>query len=165
MGVRRASLPIACAAALAIAACAQASTAPPRPFVSALELAPEDPSPGGQFVWIYNPSVKTVNLGCYRLRSNRGTVVIKPSTLVPPQSTATFAPPQAWLRANDQVEVVNRAGKVVSKTPLLRDEAGDGRFWFKRPATEWRFGTARTYGEEVVKGKIATAAVESCKVN
>ena len=165
MGVRRASLPVAIATALAIAACAQATTAPPRPFVSALELAPEDPSPGGQFVWLYNPSAKTINLGCYRLRSNRGTVVIRPNTLVPPQSTVTFAPPQAWLRSNDRVELVSRVGKVVNRTPLLHDEVGDGRFWFKRPATEWRFGTARAYGEEVVRGKIAAAAIESCKVN
>jgi hypothetical protein len=162
--VRRASLPLAIVTALVIAACVQATTTPLRPFVSALELAPEDPSPGGQFVWLYNPSAKTINLGCYRLRSSRGTVVIRPNTLVPPQSTVTFAPPQAWLRANDQVELVNRTGKLVNRTPLLRDDAGDGRFWFKRPAAEWRFGTARTYGEEVVRGKIATAAVESCKV-
>ena len=165
MGVRGATLLVVLASMVAGAACVQASTTPPRPFVSALELAPEDPSPGGQFVWLYNPSAKTLNLGCYRLRSNRETVVIKPNTLVPPQSTVTFAPPQAWLRSTDRVELVNRAGKVVSRTPLLHDEAGDGRFWFKRPATEWRFGTARTYGEEVVKGKIATAAIESCKVD
>jgi hypothetical protein len=165
MRVRRAALPVAVVTALVITACVQATTPPSVPFVSALELAPEDPSPGGQFVWLYNPSAKAVNLGCYRLRSNRGTVVIKPNTLVPPKSTVTFAPPQAWLRSNDRVELVNRAGKVVNRTPLLHDDAGDGRFWFRRPATEWRFGTARTYGEEVVRGKIATAAVESCKVN
>jgi hypothetical protein len=164
MGVRSASLSATVVAALVITACVQATTPAPKPVISALELAPEDPSPGGQFVWLYNPSAKTINLGCYRLRSSRGAVVIRPNTLVPPQSTVTFAPPQAWLRANDQVELVNRSGKVVNRTPMLRDDAGDGRFWFKRPAAEWRFGTARTYGEGVVRGKVATAAVESCKV-
>jgi hypothetical protein len=164
MGVRSASLSATVVAALVITACVQATTPAPKPLISALELAPEDPSPGGQFVWLYNPSAKTINLGCYRLRSSRGAVVIRPNTLVPPQSTVTFAPPQAWLRPNDQVELVNRSGKVVNRTPMLRDDAGDGRFWFKRPAAEWRFGTAPTYGEGVVRGKIATAAVESCKV-
>jgi hypothetical protein len=76
-----------------------------------------------------------------------------------------FAPPQAWLHATDRVVLLNRTGKVVNRTPLLRDEASDGRFWVKRPATEWRFGVARAYGREVVRGKIATAASESCKVN
>ena len=167
MSVRLASALVAIVTGLGVATTAGAHVAGStvRPFVSALELAPEDPSPGGQFVWLYNPSGVTIDFGCYRLRSTSRAFVVRPQTRVPAHSTVTFAPPRAWLRSPDQVELLNRAGRVVDRTPRLSDDAHDGQFWLKRPATEWHFGVGRTYGEEVVRGKIATAALESCKVN
>ena len=46
------------------------------PMLLAVELQPEDPMPGGQFVWILNPSKEELDLSCWVLRSEKAGVLM-----------------------------------------------------------------------------------------
>lgn len=143
--------PIALAAAL-VAGTATGATSP-TVRLAAVELEPEDPSPGGQFVWLTNSSRATVDIGCWRLRSHRATLWIEPPLRLGPRVSATLAPDRAWLQASDRVQLIGRSGRLVDTTPGLTDRSYDDQIWFRTAAGRWRFGRTRLTGE-VMPGRL-----------
>lgn len=133
------------------------------PALLAAELQPEDPSPGGQFVWILNRSARTADLSCWAVRSaaTRTTLVIEPGLRVPAGAVANLTPPKAWLRSVDRLQLLDRTRHVVDETPKLRDSAYDDRVWFRGLGGDWRFGRTRV-SQKVIAGHLADGKPSRC---
>lgn len=110
--------------------------------LTAVELAPEDPLPGGQFVRVRNSGEKAAAIGCWRLRSRATglTLYVEYGARLPAGRVAQLSGARAWLKAADRVTLLDAAGRVVARTPSLSDMAFDDRLWFRTAAGEWRFG-------------------------
>lgn len=98
--------------------------------------------PGGQFARIRNSGNEAAAIGCWRLRSRATgiTVYVKQGVRLPAGRVAHLAGARAWLKSADRVTLLDAAGRVVDRTPSLRDTAFDDRLWFRSSSGEWRFG-------------------------
>lgn len=120
-----------------------------------VELGPEDPAPGGQFVVLRNTGSRPVDLGCWHLSGARrgsggfiGDVRVAPRSLVRLSTTATL------FRSPDQLLLQDPAGRVVDRTPDLVDNSGDDRLWI-RTANAWTFGRT-SYDGPVTNGDLGS---------
>lgn len=131
------------------------------PVLLAVELQPEDPTPGGQFVWIGNPSASSLDLSCWRLRSQSRTMVIAPGVLVPAGAVIKLTPDRAWLGKTDRVQLFGPGNALVDQTPELRDEQFDDQVWFRTPAGEWTFGRTRL-DRKALDGHLISETLSGC---
>ena len=122
----------------------------------AVELEFEDPSPGGQAVWITSRAKADVDVSCWVIGSvASGTkATIATGTHLAPGRVLRLATPTGMLRTPDTVTLTDRAGREVDRTPQLADDAADDRFWFREGET-WRFGRT-VYAGRVSDGRMTT---------
>ena len=148
-----------CAAVLASGANGAAVPASPR--LVAVELQPEDPSPGGQFVAIANRTRGTIDLGCWRLHSTTATMTIRAPLALRPGKIALLSPDRAWLGRVDRVRLIDARGRQRDATPELADRASDDRIWFREGSAPWRFGRT-SLGRGVVAGRLLQRLPSRC---
>lgn len=148
-----------CAAVLAMGAVAARVPAGPR--LVAVELQPEDPSPGGQFVAVANTTRARIDIGCWRLRSTSATMTVRPPLVLLPGKVALLSPDRAWLGRVDRVRLLDKRGRQRDATPELADRAADDQIWFRTGAAPWKFGRT-SLGKGVVAGRLLQRLPSRC---
>ena len=133
------------------------------PLLIVVELQPESPSPGGQFIWILNPSSDEINLGCWALHSNTTglTLTIEPDLRVPAGAAALVISQEPWLGVTDQIQLLDPSRNVIDQTPELRDNAFDDQIWYRSSSGEWKFGRNQ-FNLKVVQGNMSTRLPAGC---
>lgn len=118
---------------------------PARIVISAVELQFEDPMPGGQSVWLANRGAGEVDISCWAISaaSSDVTTFVAAGTKLSPGRALRFITPPRMLRSMDVVTLKDRTGFVVTRTPELKDSAGDDQLWYLPPAGAWTFGRAK----------------------
>jgi len=129
----------------------------------AVELLPEDPSPGGQLVWVGNPGTAPFDLRCWMVGSGRTgqTAIVGAETVVPSGGVARLIPPRGLLDATDLVQLFAPDGSLIDETPELVDDAYDDQIWYRTPGDEWRFGRTEFAGE-VIDGVLSEEPPDGC---
>jgi hypothetical protein len=149
------------AAAVALVALTGMGGTTVAPRIAALELQPEDPSPGGSFVVVTNPGTAAVELGCWRVASSTGMLVVAPPLRLAPGATALLSARTSWLRQTDRVRLLDTKLRVRSATPTLSDPAADDRIWFRDADGAWRLGR-KGFGKGVIAGHLVKRASSRC---
>jgi len=126
--------------------------------IAAVELQFEDPSPGGQSVWIANRGTTEQDISCWRITaaSSGVTAVVSDRTVLAPGRGLRFATPARMLRSPDVVTLSDRAGRLVARTPELSDSVSDDQLWYLMPGESWRFGRTRL-PETTSDGRLVSA--------
>lgn len=142
----------------------RASTPPVSPtdtgtaFLAAVELRPEDPSPGGQFALLVNGSDRQMDLACWQLRSAAtGTS----ATIVVDESLSRGAGLRLFPDVNafgspDTISLFDAEGREVDRTPRLTDQASDDQLWYRGPGGTWEFGRQFVLPDRVIDGRLLT---------
>ena len=100
---------------------------------------------GNEWVTLYNPSNKSVDIGNWFLETTHGstvTEIIPAGTILNPQAYYIYTPPRQWLDNNDESIILKDSeGKEIDRTPVVSDTkgyrgAGDNRYWM-RNNSEW----------------------------
>jgi hypothetical protein len=133
----------------------------PSPQIVAVELQPEDPSPGGQFVVLVNRGQTTVDLRCWTVRASAATLWVAPPLRLPPAGVALLSGTSAWLRASDRVRLFDAKARLRAATPNLSDTASDDRIWFKDASGAWQLGR-KGFGKGVIAGQLVKRAPSRC---
>lgn len=137
-----------------------ASQATPRPDglvrIIAVEVASEDPSPGGQYVLLFNGTSKAVDLACWTVRSTSTGISARVSigAAIPPGGAARLFPDDRLFGSADTVELSTRDGQEVDRTPRITDRTGDDQVWFRDQTGGWRFGRGLALPSQVVDGRL-----------
>jgi len=140
---------LAVALAVALCACSGNASGPQAGsstvVIAAVELQFEDPSPGGQSVWLANRGTSEQDVSCWGIRadSSNVTAFVNPGTRIAPNRALRFATPARMLSSPEVVTLTDRSGRVVARTPELRDTASDDQLWYLLPAGSWQFGRVR----------------------
>jgi hypothetical protein len=124
-----------------------------------VELASEDPSPGGQFVVVRNGTSSPVDLRCWTLRSaSTGTNarITEVPELAPGAAARLFAD-RGVLGNGDTLRLLDRAGREADRTPQLTDRSSDDRLWSRDRTGGWRFGRDPTVPAQIVDGRLVVA--------
>lgn len=130
-------------------------------LILAVELLFEDPSPGGQAVWLANRSTADVDVSCWVVSTaSGGKATVAAGTHIGAERVLRLATPTGMLRASDTVTLIDRTGREVDRTPQLSDTAVDDRFWF-RDGDTWRFGRT-VYSGRVSDGRLTTIKPAGC---
>jgi hypothetical protein len=113
--------------------------------IAAVELQFEDPSPGGQSVWLANRGTREQDISCWRISASSSgvTAFVSDMTRLAPGRALRFSTPARMLRSPDVVTLADRSGAIVARTPELNDSAGDDQAWYLLPGEPWRFGRVR----------------------
>jgi hypothetical protein len=119
----------------------------------AVELAAEDPMPGGTYVILENRGRVRVGLGCWRIRTGKKTRTISSPTVVPAGAGLRLFFDRGDVGNPDRLVLLNRAGQVVDSTPQLHDTKGDDRL-FARVHGRWVLGRTPLPGR-VIDGRFA----------
>lgn len=107
----------------------------------AVELAAEDPMPGGTYVILENRGRSRIGLGCWRIRTGKATRTIRSPAVVPAGAGLRLFFDRGDVGNPDRIALLNRAGRVIDATPLLNDRGGDDRL-FARVDGRWTLGRA-----------------------
>jgi hypothetical protein len=109
-------------------------------FLKLVELAAEDPSPGGTFLVIENDGATPADVGCWRLSTTtRDDLRIPPGSRVPAGKALRLFFERGAVANPDRLVLRDDAGTVIDGTPVLDDKAGDDQL-FGRVGGEWVFG-------------------------
>ena len=113
--------------------------------ISAVELQFEDPSPGGQSVWLANRGANEQDISCWAISASSSgvTMRVERGTRLGPGRALRFSTPAQMLRSPDMVTLADASGRIVVRTPELTDSASDDQLWYLPPGESWRFGRAR----------------------
>jgi hypothetical protein len=132
--------------------------APVSVVIAAVELQFEDPSPGGQSVWLANRGTSDQDISCWRITaaSSGVTAFVSDGTLVRSGRALKFSTPPRMMRSPDMVTLADRSGRVLVRTPELSDSAGDDQLWYLLPGEPWRFGRSRL-PEAASDGRLVSA--------
>lgn len=148
---------LGCGADARDASLAQPSSPATSIVIAAVELQFEDPSPGGQSVYLANRGTAEQAISCWRITaaSSGATAYVKDGTRLLPGRALRFATPTRMLGSPETVTLSDRGGQVVARTPQLSDTAGDDQFWYLLPGESWRFGRIRL-PENVTDGQLVS---------
>jgi hypothetical protein len=125
--------------------------------IAAVELQFEDPSPGGQSVWLANRGTSDQDISCWGIRASGGvTMFVAGGTRIAPGRALRFATPVRMLSSPEVVTLLDRAGRVVARTPELKDSASDDQLWYLLPGESWQFGRSRL-PEAATDGRLVPA--------
>ena len=130
----------------------------PAIVISAVELQFEDPSPGGQSVWLANRGTIEQDISCWGISadSSRRVMLVSAGTRLGPGRALRFVTPARMLSSPEIVTLADRAGRVVTRTPELRDSASDDQLWYVMPGGSWVFGRSRL-PEAASDGRLVSA--------
>ncbi|WP_446215520.1 lamin tail domain-containing protein [Micromonospora sp. IBHARD004] len=131
--------------------------------LTAVELLPEDPYPGGQLVVLVNGSGGPVDLTCWTVRS---TVTGKSARIMtghalPPGGYLRLLPESVLFDSADTLSLLDRSGRLVDRTPSLTDRARDDQVWFRQRNGSWTFGRGFRLPDRVDDGRLAVG-INTC---
>jgi hypothetical protein len=109
-------------------------------FIGLVELAAEDPSPGGTYIVIENEGATPADIGCWRLSTTtREDLRIPTGSSVPAGGALRLLFDRGAVANPDRLELRDSTGRVIDATPDLEDSAGDDQL-FSRVGDEWVLG-------------------------
>lgn len=135
---------------------------PPAPgavYLAAVELAPEDPYPGGQIVLIVNGTGGSVDPRCWTVRSQasgRSARVLVDKPLAR-GAYLRLLPEVVLFDSEDAVSLLDAGGHVLDRTPVLTDRAGDDRLWSREATGPWAFVRGFHLPDQVADGRLVAA--------
>lgn len=156
------------ALAAIVAACSSAARADvatttmsgPSVRLRAVELAPEDPMPGGTFALVENRGRHPVGLGCWRIRTNRALLAIRSPAVLPAGVALRLFFDRGSVGNPDRIRLISRAGRLIDSTPTLHDTKGDDRL-FARTDDGWALGRA-PFPARIIEGRLARPGSSGC---
>lgn len=106
-----------------------------------------------EWVEIYNPTNSDVDLGGWKIASTtvlKKTMTIPDGTIIKPGQFLTYSYQSVWFTdSNEMVELRDKNGVVVDKTPLIADIQNDFKSWQRLfdgydfdSADDWKFATS-----------------------
>ena len=105
-----------------------------------VELAAEDPSPGGTFIVIENRGPTPADVGCWRLSTTtREDLRIPAGSTVPAGKSLRLFFERGAVANPDRLELRDDTGQVIDGTPVLDDTAADDQL-FGRVGDGWVLG-------------------------
>jgi hypothetical protein len=128
-------------------------------YLAAVELAPEDPYPGGQIVLIVNGTGGSVDPRCWTVRSQasgRSARVLVDKPLAR-GAYLRLLPEVVLFDSEDTVLLLDAGGQVVDRTPVLADRAGDDRLWSREATGTWAFVRGFHLPDQVADGRLVAA--------
>ena len=132
---------------LSITASAQSSNV----VINEFDINPpgDDAKSAVEWVELYNPTNSKIDIGGWQIAPStlKKTLVIPNDTSIGPGQFLTFLHQSLWFTdANEQVELKDKNGTVVDRTPLLSDVENDFRSWQRiydgydfDTNTDWKF--------------------------
>ena len=106
-----------------------------------VELAGEDPSPGGTYVIVSNVDASPADIGCWGIRTSLADLTIATGTEVPAGGAVRFLFDRGQVDNPDAIQLLDDTGLAIDATPLLHDTAGDDQL-FSRSDSGWTLGRA-----------------------
>jgi len=110
-------------------------------FFTQVELASEDPSPGGTYVIVGTAGASPADIGCWRVRTSLAELAIAPGTEVPAGGGVRLLFDRGQVDNPDALQLLDDTGLVIDATPQLHDTAGDDQL-FSRSDSGWTLGRA-----------------------
>jgi endonuclease YncB( thermonuclease family) len=126
-------------------------------MINEIELNPQSNDDDKDWIELYNPSDSDVNIGDYRIRTSKSTVIDLPSD-AEIKAGETYVIELDRQELSDIAEIVvleSGSGEVVDRTPSFVDRSDDSRTWQRMPDgnNEWQFASDT---EEELNGQEAT---------
>jgi endonuclease YncB( thermonuclease family) len=133
-------------------------------MINEIELNPQSNDVDMEWIELYNPSDSDVNIGDYRIRTSKSTVIDLPSD-AEIKAGETYVIELDRQLLSDIAEIVlleSGSGEVVDRTPSFVDRSDDSRTWQRMPDgnNEWQFASDT---EEELNGQEATMDLPSIK--
>jgi endonuclease YncB( thermonuclease family) len=133
-------------------------------MINEIELNPQSNDVDMEWIELYNPSDSDVNIGDYRIRASKSTVIDLPSD-AEIKAGETYVIELDRQLLSDIAEIVvleSGSGEVVDSTPSFVDRSDDSRTWQRMPDgnNEWQFASDT---EEELNGQEATMDFPSIK--
>lgn len=124
--------------------------------IVAVEVAPEDPAPGGQFLLVLNGTGQPVDMTCWAVRSAATGATARVSTpdKVPAAAALRLFPDRGLFGSPDTLRLSDRQGREIDRTPRITDRTGDDQVWFRDRNGGWRFGRQPAVPPQVVDGRL-----------
>jgi endonuclease YncB( thermonuclease family)/methionine-rich copper-binding protein CopC len=133
-------------------------------MINEIELNPQSNDDDMEWIELYNPSDSDVNIGDYRIRTSKSTVIDLPSD-AEIKAGETYVIELDRQALSDIAEIVvleSGSGEVVDRTPSFVDRSDDSRTWQRMSDgnNEWQFASDT---EEELNGQEATIDLPSIK--
>jgi endonuclease YncB( thermonuclease family) len=133
-------------------------------MINEIELNPQSNDVDMEWIELYNPSDSDVNIGDYRIRASKSTVIDLPSD-AEIKAGETYVIELDRQLLSDIAEIVvleSGSGEVVDSTPSFVDRSDDSRTWQRMPDgnNEWQFASDT---EEELNSQEATMDFPSIK--
>jgi endonuclease YncB( thermonuclease family) len=133
-------------------------------MINEIELNPQSNDDDKDWIELYNPSNSDVNIGDYRIRTSKSTVIDLPSD-AEIKAGETYVIELDRQLLSDIAEIVvleSGSGEVVDRTPSFVDRSDDSRTWQRMPDgnNEWQFASDT---EEELNGQEATVDLPRIK--
>lgn len=125
--------------------------------IDAVELHPEDPMPGGQFVVISNHGRDQVSVDCWVLSTRSGASArVRADAPIAPGGALRLLAEQSLFDSSDAASILDVSGRVVDGTPDLTDTTGDDQLWYRTASGTWAFGRDYRFSSETRDGRLVT---------
>ena len=114
-------------------------------MINEIELNPKSNDDDMEWIELYNPSDSDVNIGDYKIRTSKSTVIDLPSD-AEIKAGETYVIELDRQLLSDIAEIVvleSGSGEVVDRTPSFVDRSDDSRTWQRMPDgnNEWQFAS------------------------
>ena len=114
-------------------------------MINEIELNPKSNDDDKDWIELYNPSDSDVNIGDYKIRTSKSTVIDLPSD-AEIKAGETYVIELDRQLLSDIAEIVvleSGSGEVVDRTPSFVDRSDDSRTWQRMPDgnNEWQFAS------------------------
>ena len=126
------------------------SSAPSNVVIYSFDQNPARSDKGNEWVTLYNPSNKSVDIGNWVLETTHGSIVtetIPEGTMLSLSAYYLYSSPYQWLDNEDESIILKDSeGKEVERTPVLSDTKNDNRCWVRKDS-EWVFEVKEEFGK------------------
>jgi len=123
--------------------------------INEVEINPpgNDATSVSEWVELYNPTNSNVDLGGWKIASTtvlKKTMTIPDGTIIKPGQFLTYSYQSVWFTdSNESVELRDKNGIVIDKTPLIADTQNDFKSWQRNydgldldSSNDWKFATS-----------------------
>jgi hypothetical protein len=127
--------------------------------LAAVELRAEDPSVGGQYVVVINPTDSSVDVTCWVVHSASTGLSARVIDASPLSSGASLrlVPDTHVFNSPDTITLLDSAGHEIDRTPQLVDQASDDQAWYRDATGAWTFGRQTNAPVDVGDGRLDVA--------